>query len=150
MGSVGQSHMETLLGPDHQDQARLAELGLCAGSCPTSPPPAPCSPRTGFETRNYIFTLQNFGQTQGIHLSGKGFSQYFLQWLGRGAALAALPPTGPSLVVFVLLSHLYLFNRPDKASTCDALFILWLSLEHIKLIITPYEPEIGIFFAGKC
>lgn len=64
-------------------------------------------------------------------------------------------PTSTALVVltlishdpalFVLLSHLYLFKRPDKANTCDALFILWLSLEHIKLIITSYKLEIGIF-----
>lgn len=29
-------------------RTRLAELGLCAGSSPTSPPPAPCYPRTAF------------------------------------------------------------------------------------------------------
>lgn len=34
----------------HQDRTRLADLGLCAESSPTSPPPAPCYPRAGFET----------------------------------------------------------------------------------------------------
>lgn len=64
-----------------------------------------------------------------------------------GAATSA--PISPGPVLFVLLSHLYLFKRPDKANVCDALFILWLSLEHIKLIITSYKPEIGIFLLAS-
>jgi len=62
---------------------------------------------------------------------------------------ATIAPISPDLVLFVLLSHLYLFKRPDKANTCDALFILRLSLEHIKLIITSYKLEIGIFLLAS-
>lgn len=66
-------------------------------------------------------------------------------WAACISSAASTVLISPDPVLFVLLSHLYLFKRPDKTNTCDALFILWLSLEHIKLIITSYKLEIGIF-----
>ncbi|PKU39509.1 hypothetical protein llap_10187 [Limosa lapponica baueri] len=69
--------------------------------------------------------------------------------IGWQSALATMAPISPDLVVFVLLSHLYLFKRPDKANTCDALFTLRLSLQHIKLIIAPYRLEIGILLLAS-
>lgn len=56
----------------------------------------------------------------------------------------AAPVISSNPVLFVLLSHLYLLNRPYKANTLDALFMLWLSLELIKLIVTSYKLSIGL------
>ena len=49
---------------------------------------------------------------------------------------------GSNPVLFVLLHHLYLFKRPDKANTPDVMFTLQLSLELIKLIVTSYKLQI--------
>lgn len=140
------------------------ELDWQCWVCVLSPPPPllplhPAIPGLALKQPwNYIFTLQYFGQTQGIYFCGKGFPNISCKMspqaalAGQGGCIsstATSTPIRPGLVVFVLLSHLYLFKRPDKANICDALFILWLSLEHIKLIITSYKPEIGIFLLAS-
>lgn len=56
----------------------------------------------------------------------------------------AIPEISSNPVLFVLLSHLYLLKRPNKANTPDALFMLQLSLELIKLIVISYKQSIGL------
>lgn len=143
--SGAQPRTEMLLGPSCRGQARPVELKLCAGS--------PCIPAS--ETAKALqhhTTIFWPGSRKRLPLQRAPPIVTVL--ISTPAALAhqgavTITPTSLNLVVFVLLSHLYLFKRPGKANTCDALFILWLSLEHIKLIITSYKLEIGIFFCWQ-
>lgn len=143
--SGAQPHTKILLGLSCRGQARPGELKLCTGS--------PCTLASetakALQHRTTIFWP---GSRKRLPLQRAPTIVTVL--ISTPAALAhqgavTITPTSPDLVVFVLLSHLYLFKRPDKANTCDALFILWLSLEHIKLIITSYELEIGIFLLAS-
>lgn len=146
MGSVGQSHVKTLLGPNHQDQT-----GRVGSVCWVLPHlSSPCT----------LLSQNCLCSSCGIASSHCSVLARLREYASLGKAFPNIScnkePTGspgchqhPSKALFVLLSHLYLFNRPDKANICDALFILWLSLEHIKLIITSYKPEIGIFLLAS-
>lgn len=50
-----------------------------------------------------------------------------------------IPLISSNPALFELLPYLNSLERPNKANAPDALFMLQLSLELIKLIVTPYK-----------